>query len=212
METQARRRKSLIRDEPQVYAWVGLSRGQHPLVDLWDPSFEPRDGVDRLDVQVRALRGQIMKQRPVTIRAVTLDQARRFVAFVHTHAPLLTGWKFGTSAWDAVGMIGVVTVGRPVSRVLQARGWLEVNRCCLMRHAPKNAASMLLGRACRVAGDLGFPKIVSYTLEHEDGTSLKAAGFSPVALSAGGEHDRPSRPREAADFDTGPKIRWERNL
>jgi hypothetical protein len=184
----------------------------HPLDGLFVDGFAPRDDVDRLDVVVRGLRGMVMKHRPVEVRPLTLQEARAFVAYVHTHAPSLTGWKYGCAAWDEVSMVGMVSVGRPSARLLDDRRTLEITRCALMQNAPRNAASMLLGRACRVAKELGYPKIITYTLESEDGTSLRATGFRPVARSAGGEWGRRSREREEADFDTGPKVRWERTL
>ena len=68
---------------------------------------------------------------------------------------------------------------------------------------------MLYGAIRRAGLALGFDRFVTYTLESEEGTSLRAAGFEPVALVQGGHlWSCPSRPRE----DKGPmdrKIRWE---
>lgn len=183
----------------------------HPLSRLWT-DFEPASDLDRLDITMRALRGFIFVHRPVTIRPVDLTEAQDFLSWVHRHNRRLQGWKFGAAVWDTVGMIGVITVGRPVARSFDRRTTLEVTRCCVMDNAPRNTVTMLYGRAIRVARELGFSRLITYTTEEESGASLRAAGFVPVATSAGGEWGRRSRPRDEADFDTGPKTRWERHL
>lgn len=200
------------------YPWVALCQKRkkplsHPLDGLWTPGFKELDQMDFMDVQLRALRGMIVKHRPVKGGTVTQDEAKRLIAFVHRHTPSLTGWKFGCGLWDPVGLIGVAVVGRPSARLLDdKRSTLEVTRLCLMANAPGNSASMLYGRACRASREMGFSKVVTYTLASEDGTSLRASGFTAVATGEGGEWGRPSRHREEADFDTGPKVRWEKRL
>jgi hypothetical protein len=112
--------------------------------------------------------------------------------------------------------VGVVWVGNPVSRVLRARGYLEVNRVCvrsdLEPHAlVHKACSKLYRWAARETGRRGWTRICSYTLESEPGTSLVAAGFQRVALTKGGSWNCPSRPR-SDKAPTGRKWRWEKQL
>jgi hypothetical protein len=69
---------------------------------------------------------------------------------------------------------------------------------------------MALAAVSRAALALGYRRLVSYLLLGERGTSYRAAGWFPTALSAGGVWDRPSRPsgvRETAQ--SGTKVRWE---
>lgn len=58
---------------------------------------------------------------------------------------------------------------------------------------------------------LGYREVWTYTLPWEGGRSLRAAGFKDMGLSAGGEHDRPSRRRAPAKHPE-PKRRWLRVL
>jgi hypothetical protein len=56
---------------------------------------------------------------------------------------------------------------------------------------------------------MGYKRVVTYTLASETGSSLRAAGFVPVATSRGGSWSRKDRPRQDNAF-TVPKVRWER--
>lgn len=55
---------------------------------------------------------------------------------------------------------------------------------------------------------MAYRRIVTYTHLDEPAHALKAAGFWPVALTRGGEWDRPSRSRQLV-LDGRKKIRWE---
>lgn len=74
-----------------------------------------------------------------------------------------------------------------------------------------NACTMIYGALCRAGKALGYTEAWTYTLPEEPGTSLKAAGFEDMGLTAGGEHDRPSR-RRAPAVRPEPKRRWRRIL
>lgn len=70
---------------------------------------------------------------------------------------------------------------------------------------------MLYGASCRAAAALGYRLAVTYTLEAELGSSLRAAGFMRAAEVRAQQWDRPGRPREQREL-LGDKIRWERPL
>jgi hypothetical protein len=72
--------------------------------------------------------------------------------------------------------VGVAIVGHPVSSRLRAQGWLEVTR--VATNGTRNACSALYGAAVRA-----YPRVVTYTRADEPGTSLRAAGWVPVAMS-----------------------------
>ena len=76
-------------------------------------------------------------------------------------------------------VVGVVIVGRPVSRHLDDGHTVEVTR--LATDGSRNACSMLYGAAIRAARAMGYGRIVTYTLASECGASLRAVGFLPVA-------------------------------
>lgn len=113
--------------------------------------------------------------------------------------------------------MGVAIVGRPVSRRLDDRLTLEVTR--VATDGTPNACSALYGACARAAREMGYARIVTYTLAEEPGTSLRAAGWERDGESPGGSWSKPSRPRprdvtlfgEARDT-TGPKVRWLKRL
>ena len=82
--------------------------------------------------------------------------------------------------------MGVVIVGRPVSRYLDDGWTLEVNRLCT--DGSRNACSMLYGAAWRAARAMGYKRLITYILESECGASKRAAcagqaGASPLLTS-----------------------------
>jgi len=144
---------------------------------------------------------------------VSFADAKTFVARHHRHCDAPVGWKYGKAVFNGHEMVGVVMVGRPVSPALSAQGCIEINRVCVLDHRPhalvENACSMLYGFACREAFRRGYRRVITYTTQDERGTSLRAAGFRPVARSKGGSWNRKGRPRTDKS-STAPKIRWER--
>jgi hypothetical protein len=138
---------------------------------------------------------------------VSISDARAFVAQVHRHHPPPVSGKFAIGVGVEGEMVGVAIVGRPVSRMLDD-GWsVEVTRVAVRDGFP-NACSMLYGAAWRAAKAMGFRRCVTYTLDSEPGTSLKAAGWKIVGEVRGRSWSCKSRPR----VDKTPlqgKLRWE---
>jgi hypothetical protein len=142
---------------------------------------------------------------------INLDEANAFVTALHRHHSPVVGHKFSIGVCLAEKIVGVIIVGRPVSRVLQDGVTLEVTRCCT--DGTKNACSMLYRAACRVAFNLGFKRLITYTLATESGASLRGAGFSLLGLRGGGNWNVPSRPRvDTAQLLQGQKQLWEVQL
>lgn len=140
--------------------------------------------------------------------AITFEQACDFITEHHRHHKAPQGWKFGTSLVDSEGRtVGVVIVGRPVSRRQDDGLTLEVIRLCTVENAP-NAASQLYGIARRIAKELGYRRIITYILIEEEGVTLKAAGWQLVRESRGGSWSQPSRAR-TDKAPTGKKTLWE---
>jgi hypothetical protein len=140
------------------------------------------------------------------LQPITYPEACRFIDQHHRHHLPPQGWKFGIAVNDGEKVVGVVTIGRPVSRMLDDGYTLEVTRCCT--DGTKHAASMLYGAAWRACKALGYRRLITYTLIEESGTSLKAAGWKPLYETAGGSWSRDSRPR----VDTAPLAKtrlWE---
>lgn len=140
---------------------------------------------------------------------VSLKDANAFVAEHHRHHKPTRGHKFSIGCAVEGRLVGVAIVGRPVSRYLDNGLTLEVNRLCTT--GEQNACSILYAAAARAAKAMGYHKIITYTLDSEPGTSLRAAGWM-CAGPAGGERWTGQR-RPAADlYPAQMKLRYEKLL
>jgi hypothetical protein len=127
----------------------------------------------------------------------------------HRHLPDIQGGLFAAQCVNAEGTcVGVAIAGNP-SRVWQGQAKLVIQR--VATQGCDNACSALYGALCRAAKALGYREVWTYTLPHEPGTSLRAAGFMDMGLTDGGEWNRPSRARAPARRPE-PKRRWLRKL
>lgn len=107
---------------------------------------------------------------------------------------------------DAAAVRGVAIVGRPMARMTDQHGVVEAIR--VATDGCPNACSALYGAVCRQQRAHGYRKAITFILASEPGTSLRAAGWRPVARTDGGSWSRPSRHRED-DHPLDPKVRWE---
>lgn len=147
----------------------------------------------------------MLKSKPLTQK-----EAAEFIAPYHRHHGPVRGDKHRVGAVRNDGvLVGVVQVGRPVSRMLDDGKTLEVVRLCT--DGSKNVCSYLYAKAARIAFELGYDRIITYILENEPGTSLEAAGWMYDGITNGGEWGRESRPRETK-APTCPKQRWVKPL
>lgn len=127
---------------------------------------------------------QNRKSKPKLILIpVSLKEANAFVAEHHRHHKPVVGHKFSIGCMVNEKLIGVAIVGRPVSRYLDNGLTLEVNRLCT--DGTNNACSFLYAAAWRAARAMGYRKIVTYILDTESGTSLRAAGWKCAGLAGG---------------------------
>lgn len=138
---------------------------------------------------------------------VTFREACAFVNEHHRHHVSPQGHKFSLALSDGADIVAVAIVGRPVSRVQDDRMTCEVTRMCA-KPGYKNACSLLYAKACRVAKELGYQRVLTYTLMEESGASLRSAGFHEVGSSPGGSWGNAKRPRHDK-HPTGPKRVWE---
>ncbi len=127
---------------------------------------------------------------------IELKDAQAYINKYHRHHQAAHRDKFRIAASnDGKDIIGVIQIGRPVSRYLDNGHTLEVLRLCTT--GDKNVCSFLYSRAARIAKEMGYSKIITYILESELGTSLKASGWTCEADGIGGsDWNVPSRPRE----------------
>jgi hypothetical protein len=142
------------------------------------------------------------------LRIVPIDfsEACEFIRKYHRHHKPPVGHKFSIACAVGENVVGVATIGRPIARRLDDGWTLEVNR--LATDGTKNACSMLYAAAWRTARAMGYRKLITYILETETGTSLRAAGWKCIGKTGGLSWNVPSRPR----VDKCPqqmKVRYE---
>ena len=137
---------------------------------------------------------------------ITFAEANEFVKEHHRHHGKVAGHKFSVAAAKEGVIVGVAIVGRPVSRYLDDGWTLEVNRLCT--DGTRNACSFLYAAAWRAARAMGYKKLVTYILESESGTSLRAAGWRCVGQAGGLRWTGRSRPRVDL-YPAQMKLRFE---
>lgn len=140
------------------------------------------------------------------IQPIDFAEACQFVRRLHRHHKPAQGHKFSIAVNDGARVVGVLTAGRPVSRILDDGITVEVTRCCT--DGTPNACSILYASAWRAARALGFCRMITHTLPDEGGASLRASGARRVAETRGGRWSRATRTR-LDDHPTCPKWRWE---
>lgn len=140
---------------------------------------------------------------------ISLREANEYVSNNHRHHKAVAGCKFCIALIDENShIVGVAICGRPVSRYYDDGLTLEINRLCTTGY--KNACSRLYGACTRIAKEMGYKKVITYILESENGSSLKASNFICEGIAGGkiwtGERKRDNGvPREL-------KKRWVKYL
>lgn len=144
----------------------------------------------------------------LTLQPIKQKEAKAYVDKYHRHHKAPTGSLFQIAVNDGEKVVGVVIVGRPVSKVIQNREPLtcEVTRCCT--DGTPHAASKLYAAAWRAARAMGYTRMITYTLASEPGTSLVACGFKELYKTTGKSWNVPSRQR-VDKHPLGQKTLWE---
>lgn len=149
-------------------------------------------------------------QQKLTVVPLVLSEACDFVTRLHRHHQKPHKHRFSIGVVDEEGVLrGVAIADRPVSRMMDQKFTLEVTR--LATDGCPNACSHLYAAVARAAKAMGFHRVITYILESEPGTSLRAVGWEPRAKTQGGSWSRSSRPREDK-HPLEPKVRWEKDL
>lgn len=140
---------------------------------------------------------------------LNLKEANRFVTNFHRHNKKVRGAKFsiGLKIKNVNELIGVAIAGRPLARLLDNGKTIEILRVCV-KNGFKNANSILYGRMRKICYMMGYEKIITYTLQTENGASLKAIGAKPTLIKPH-TWKRPQRDRPFQKIYALPKIRWE---
>lgn len=115
---------------------------------------------------------------------LSLTEANQYIAEHHRHHKPVSRDKFRVGCEVDGNLVGVACVGQPVARKLCDGYTLEVTRCCT--NGTKGVCSFLYSRCARIAKEMGYRKIITYILEEESGTSLKASGWHCESKKCGG--------------------------
>jgi hypothetical protein len=111
---------------------------------------------------------------------VNRDQAFAFITLWHRHHPAPQGYRFALGVAAGPVLVGVATVGRPVARFLDDGATAEVTR--VATDGTPNACSALYGASWRAAKAMGYARGITYNQDGESGASLRAAGWTPLAI------------------------------
>lgn len=71
---------------------------------------------------------------------------------------------------------------------------------------------LLYGAACRAAKAMGYRKVITYILQSEPGTSLKASGFYCEGIAGGLAWNGERRPKQENQYPHEMKTRWVRMI
>ena len=145
----------------------------------------------------------------LTLIPITLAVANAFVAGHHRHHQPVVGHQYSIGCSANGALVGVVIVGRPVSRYLDDGPTLEVTRLCT--DGTPNACSILYAAAARAAKAMGYSRIITYTLDTESGASLRAVGWRCEG-SAGGRQWTGKRKPDKPLSQLQMKLRYSRTL
>lgn len=139
---------------------------------------------------------------------ITFRTACSFIKKHHRHNSPTVGCKYCIGLEQYGKLIGVAVCGRPVSRHYDNGETCEINRLCTI--GTKNACSKLYGACCRIAKEMGYKKVITYTLQSEPGTSLRASNFICEGI-AGGTHWTGCR-NKGQPIPKEMKLRWIKKL
>jgi hypothetical protein len=138
-------------------------------------------------------------------------EANAFISQFHRHNGPIDhrSHRFTLGLQNVTGdLIGVAVAGLPIARNLDDGKTLEILRVCV-KEGNKNANSMLYGRLSRIAFLMGYEKVITYTLQKECASSLKAVGAVLEAeLNKPNSWDRSSRHRGEKAVYSEKKYRW----
>jgi|ERR1017187_5633184 hypothetical protein len=141
---------------------------------------------------------------------LTLRDANVAITALHRHHKSVQGHRFTIGATRNGILCGAAVVGRPTARMTEQYRIAEVTR--LVTDGTKNACSLLYSACARAAEAMGFDSIQTFILDSESGVSLKAAGWKFVAMSDGGDWNRPSRSGRRTDQPMQRKQKWAREF
>lgn len=156
-----------------------------------------------------------MQKDRLKIIPTTLREANAFVERFHRHNKKTQGHKFSVGAVAGEDLVGVAIVGRPVARKLDDGFTTEITRVCVKPEAPKNTCSFLYGRCWRIWQQMGGLRMITYTLQSESGSSLRASDWKILGETRNWKPGKGWTTRENREWQqihSEEKYRWEKNV
>lgn len=145
------------------------------------------------------------------VTPIHLKEAAEYVNQYHRHCGPPKFHKFSISLRipEETEPIGVAIVSTPKARALMDGRTLEINRVCV-NPCYLNACSKLYAQAIKAGKALGYQRFITYTLEGESGSSLRAVGFQSDGITSGKKQgwNSLSRPRKQTENAEMNKQRW----
>lgn len=146
---------------------------------------------------------------------ITLRKANDFVAGFHRHTgrTARNGGKFAVGLAFEGRLMGVAILGNPLSATFMDGVTAEVLRVCVLPAAHRGACSQLYNACWRAWKAMGGRRLITYTLEDEDGASLRGAGWRIVGktkpCAVGWRKTDDGCVRTHTPVMTLVKLRWE---
>lgn len=114
----------------------------------------------------------------LTLTPINLKTANAFVQQYHRHHKPTRGHKFSIGVSENGALVGVAI------------------------------CSILYAAAYRAARAMGYNRVVTYILDTENGSSLKAAGYTCEGRAGGLEWNGAKAPKQADQYPRQMKTRW----
>jgi hypothetical protein len=108
-------------------------------------------------------------------RPISRELAKSFINNNHRHNSAPVADKFRVGLFEDDLLIGVGIAGNPIARKQMDGLTIEITRVCVLPDKT-NACSQIYARMKRIAQLMGYTRIITYTLDNESGSSLKAIG------------------------------------
>lgn len=123
---------------------------------------------------------------------IPMRVANEFVKKHHRHhKPLKVGGIIAIGAFKDGKMVAVSIIGMPAAMNNDDGDTLECRRLC--SDGTPNACSFLLRRSWNLTEDMGYKRLLTYTLNGEPGSSMKGASAKWLGYKGGGSWDRPGQ-------------------
>ena len=152
--------------------------------------------------------------RRLQLRPLTVPKANESIERLHRHhGPIPPGFAwFCCGAFDGERCVGVAIAGRPTNRNNDDGMTVEVLR--VATDGTKNASSMLLAACAKAAEAIGARRCITYTLESEGGSSLRASGWIREAdgIRSWWSNAGTRTPAISREHMKHNKVRWARHF